>query len=114
MLIAEQLCVQLVGGVLGHEERVFTALQHYLHQDVDLTKLPQNHNEHKAVTLKFHRMKSRLPAEDLGAIASNEGMECSPVAHSCADLRCICAHAYSCQLHLLKRPVHLQSFIHAH
>lgn len=69
----EQLCVQLVGGVLGHEERVFTALQHYLHQDVNLTKLPKNHNEHKAVTLKFHRMKSRLPAEDLGAIASDEG-----------------------------------------
>ena len=70
MLIAVQLHIQMVGSVLGHEEHVLTALQHYLHQDVNLTNLPKNRNEHNAVTIMFHRMKSRLPAEDLRAMAS--------------------------------------------
>ena len=66
--------MRLLGTVMGHEQQVLTYLQQHLLKDHVLL-VNASSGDHAAVTLQFHRMKQRLPADELAAVlAASAGM----------------------------------------
>ncbi|KAL3148190.1 hypothetical protein ABBQ38_014223 [Trebouxia sp. C0009 RCD-2024] len=59
--------MRLLGTVMGHEQQVLKYLQQHLLKDHVLL-VNASSGDHAAVTLQFHRMKQRLPADELAAV----------------------------------------------
>ncbi|KAL3131255.1 hypothetical protein ABBQ38_000552 [Trebouxia sp. C0009 RCD-2024] len=59
--------MRMLGAVMGHEQQVLKYLQQHLLKD-HVKLVNANSGEHAAVTLQFHRMKQRLPADELAAV----------------------------------------------
>ncbi len=63
--------MQLVGGVKGHEQKVMQSLQQYLQKNkIALSISSQPGQERLAVTVLFHRVKPRLPTDELQSLLS--------------------------------------------
>ena len=63
----KDVAVRLVGSVLGHEQRVLSHLQQQLQQS-HIRLMPTASAANAAVTIVFHRVKSRLPNDELASI----------------------------------------------
>lgn len=67
--------VKVLGTVMGHEQQVLQYLQQHLLTD-HVTLVNATNRDHAALTLQFHRMKSRLPADELAAVlAASAGVQ---------------------------------------
>ncbi len=63
--------MQLVGGVKGHEQKVMQFLQQHLQTNkIALSVSTQPGQERLAVTVIFHRVKPRLPTDELQSLLS--------------------------------------------
>ena len=63
--------MQLVGDVKGHEQKVMQFLQQHLqNNNIALSVSLQPGQEHLAVTVLFHRVKPRLPTDELQSLLS--------------------------------------------
>ena len=63
--------MQLVGGAKGHEQEVMQFLQQHLQKNkIVLSVSSQPSQERLAVTVLFHRVKPRLPTDELQSILS--------------------------------------------
>ena len=61
----------MVGGVKGHEQKVMQFLQQYLQKNkIALSVSLQPGQERLAVTVLLHRVKPRLPTDELQSILS--------------------------------------------
>ena len=68
--------MRLFGTVMGHEQQVLKYLQQHLVKD-HIMLVNATSGNHAALTLQFHRMKQRLPADELAAVlAASAGMQC--------------------------------------
>lgn len=68
--------VHLVGSVKGHEQQVLSHLQQHLKQK-HIRLMPSASAADAAITIKFHRMKTRLPTDELTSIlAASPGPSC--------------------------------------
>lgn len=69
------MTMRLLGAVMGHEQQVLKYLQQHLLKD-HVKLVNATNGEHAAVTLQFHRMKQRLPADELAAVlAASAGVQ---------------------------------------
>lgn len=67
--------MRMLGAVMGHEQQVLKYLQQHLLKD-HVKLVNATSGEHAAVTLQFHRMKQRLPADELAAVlAASAGVQ---------------------------------------
>lgn len=63
----QQLTVRVVGAVLGHEQQVLHQLQQELLSE-QIRLATCSGQKDAALTIHFHRMKPRLPSDELAAI----------------------------------------------
>lgn len=67
----QTLHVQLVGGVKGHEQKVMQSLQQHLQKSkIGLSVTLDPGQKHLALTVLFHRVKPRLPTDELQSLLS--------------------------------------------
>lgn len=87
---AQHLPIRLIGTVLGHETQIVHALQQRLKPSitVDIARAGDSLRP-AAATLLFHRVKPRLPADEIhsllaslqGGLCAAEMMKCMHVLH---------------------------------
>ena len=77
MLFAEySITVSMIGAVLRHEKRVLHHAQEYLSRDHVRANVVTNLHD-AAVIFHFHRMKPRLPSDELAGILQASAGICS-------------------------------------
>ena len=65
----------MAGSVLGHEHQIMQCLQQFLQHKVTLDILSEDSHEPAAATVLIHRMKPRLPSDEIQALlASVQGI----------------------------------------
>lgn len=66
-----RLSIRLAGSALGHEHQIMQYLQHFLQHSVNLDILSEGSHEPAAATILVHRMKPRLPSDEIQALLAS-------------------------------------------
>ncbi len=88
----------MAGSVLGHEHQIMHYLQQFVQHNVNLDILSEGSHEAAAATVLIHRMKPRLPSDEIQALlASVHGIQASVMP--AVGLRLRNLPALSCMMH---------------
>ncbi|DBA72794.1 TPA: hypothetical protein ACH3X2_010183 [Trebouxia sp. C0005] len=66
-----RLSIKMAGSVLGHEHQIMQCLQQFVQHHVMVDILSEGSNERAAAIVLIHRMKPRLPSDEIQALLAS-------------------------------------------